>query len=215
MKRPYALLLLLTSCFLVGCPTHPRPLAQPQPLFVQGAYTHALSGMIFPLSIGEFRRSAVLRYDEDGQDVSAGYDLYDSQLKMIATVYVYPAPPIISIGSPPGVVATARAISAKNHYEANKRSILSSYAGARLIEDTEISLPIGKHLRVGRMATFEFEQPFNGLPQQVRSHLCLFDHIGGRWMLKYRLTYPKSLELTKEIDTILLGLPWNVPAEQE
>lgn len=205
---------ILLSSLLAGCPARPRPLNQPQVIFAEGAYTHERSGMTFPLAVGDFRRSLVQRYDQDGLDLSAGYDLYLRQEKKIAvTVYVYPAPPLVSIGSPPGTVASARTFLAKSEFEARKREVLQSRPGARLIEDTEISVPIGGTLRVGRMATFEYEDQFAGQRQSLRSHLCMLNFVGGTWAIKYRITYPASLEATREIDTILQGVPWNVPKE--
>ncbi len=204
---------ILLSSLLAGCPARPRPLNQPQVIFAEGAYTHERSGMTFPLAVGDFRRSLVQRYDQDGLDLSAGYDLYLTQQKIAVTVYVYPAPPLVSIGSPPGTVASARTFLAKSEFEARKREVLQSRPGARLIEDTEISVPIGGTLRVGRMTTFEYEDQFAGQRQSLRSHLCMFNFVGGTWALKYRITYPASLEATREIDTILQGVPWNVPKE--
>lgn len=169
--------------------------------------------MTFPLTVGEFRRGVVHRYDQDGIDVSAGYDLYDSRYTIAVTVYVYPAPPLVSIGSPPETIASARTFLAKNEWEARKREVLQPRPGARLIEDTEISIPIGGAVRVGRMATFEFDGQFAGQQQSLRSHLCMFNFVGGKWALKYRITYPRSVEATREIDTVLQGVPWNVPKE--
>lgn len=206
-------IVILLSSLLAGCPARPRPLNQPQVIFAEGAYTHERSGMTFPLAVGDFRRSLVQRYDQDGLDLSAGYDLYLTQQKIAVTVYVYPAPPLVSIGSPPGTVASARTFLAKSEFEARKREVLQSRSGARLTEDTEISVPIGGTFRVGRMATFEYQDQFAGQRQSPRSHLCMFNFVGGTWALKYRITYPASLEATREIDTILQGVPWNVPKE--
>jgi hypothetical protein len=39
----------------------------------------------------------------------------------------------------------------------------------------------------------------------------MFSFVGGKWALKYRITYPKGLESTREIDMLMEGAPWNVP----
>ena len=174
---------------------------------------HEKSGMTFPIAVGDFQRGSLQRYDQEGLDVSAGYNLFDTKRQIIATVYVYPAPPLVSIGSPPQTVASARSFLAKNEFEARKREIAQPRPGARLIEDTEISIPVGGTVRVGRMATFEYEEQFAGKQQTLRSHLCMFNYVGGNWALKYRITYPKHLEATREIDAVLEGVPWNVPKE--
>lgn len=79
---------------------HPHYLAQPERLAVRGAYVHTASGITMPESIAGFQRDAVFRYDEDGLDVSAGYNLVTPSQHIAATVYVYPAPSLVSIGSP-------------------------------------------------------------------------------------------------------------------
>lgn len=82
-----------------------------------------------------------------------------------------------------------------------------------MIEDTEISIPVGGTLRTGRMATFEYDEIFLGKNQALRSHLFIFNFVGGKWAIKFRISYPKHLEVTQEIDSILQGAPWNVPKE--
>ena len=214
MMRVAAIALVFSlSAVLVGCPARPRPLNQPQVMFADGAYAHEKSGMTFPVAVGYFYRSLVQRYDQDGLDVSVGYDLHSSRYNIAVTVYVYPAPPLVSIGSPPEATASARTFLAKREFEARKQEVMLSHPGGPLIEDTEISIPIGGTRRVGRMATFEYEQSFAGQFQPVRSHLCMFSFVGGKWTLKYRITYPKSLAAAREIDTVLQGVPWNVPEE--
>src|ERR1700704_496585 len=184
--RATALLLLPLSFLLIGCPARPRPLDQPQAIIADGAFRHDKSGMTFPIAVGEFQRGMLQRYDQDGLDVSVGYNLYDSRRQIITTVYGYPAPPLVSIGSPPETVASARSFLAKNEFEARKREIMQPRPGARLIEDTEIKIPIGGKVRIGRIATFEYDEQFAGRQQSLRSHLCMFNFVGGKWALKYR-----------------------------
>ena len=213
IKTITAVLAICLSLFLAGCPARPRPLSQPETIVAEGAYVHEKSGMALPLAVGDYRRTEVIRYDQQSLDVSAGYDLHEGQRKIAATVYVYPAPSLFSIGSLTNTVASARAILTKREFEARKQEILHAHPGGKLTEDTEISIPIGGATRVGRIATFEYEQNFAGQYQMVRSHLCMFDFVGGKWTLKYRITYPKNSETTSEIDAFLQGVPWNVPQD--
>lgn len=208
-----ALLIVPLSLLLAACPARPRPLNQPQTIFAEGAYAHQKSGMTFPIAIGEFHRGSIQHYDQDGLDVGVSYNLLDDRRQIIATVYVYPAPPLVSIGSPPETVASARAYLPKQEFEARKREALQPRPGARLIEDTEISIPVGGTVRTGRMATFEYAENFLGKKQSLRSHLCMFNFVGGKWAIKFRISYPKHLEVTREIDSVLQGVPWNVPKD--
>jgi len=206
-----ALLIIPLALLLAACPARPRPLHQPQAIIADGAYTHEKSGMTFPIAVGEFHRTGIQQYDQDGLDVSVGYNLSDDRRQIIATIYVYPAPPHISIGSSPETVASVRAYLSKQEFEARKREALQPRPGARLIEDTDITIPVGGTIRTGRMATFEYDENFLGKKQSLRSHLCIFNFVGGKWVIKFRISYPRHLEVTREIDSILQGVPWNVP----
>lgn len=208
-----ALLITSLSLLLPACPARPRPMNQPQTIFAEGAYTHEQSGMTFPIAVGEFQRIGIQRYDQEGLDVGVGYNLVDARWQIIATIYVYPAPPLVSIGSPPETIASAQAYLSKQEFEARKRETLQPRPQARLIEDTEISIPIGGTVRTGRVATFEYEENFLGKRQSLRSHLYMFNFVGSKWAIKFRISYPKHLEVTREIDMILRGVPWNVPKD--
>lgn len=207
------LLTVLLAFLLAACPARPRPLHQPQAIIAEGAFTHESSGMTFPIAVGEFNQGGIHRYDQDGLDISVAYNLLDDRRQIIATIYVYPAPPLISIGSPPETVASARAYLSKQEFEARKREALQPRPGARLIEDTEITIPVGGTIRTGRMAIFEYDENFLGKKESLRSHLCIFNFVGGKWAIKFRISYPRHLEVTREIDSILQGVPWNVPKQ--
>ena len=75
-----------------------------------GPYTQAPTGMTYPMSVDEFRRVEIIRYKEDGTDESAGYNYMQPMTEIAATVYVFPSPPITSIGSPQYVIAEARSL---------------------------------------------------------------------------------------------------------
>ena len=110
------------ACMLLaGCkPPQPTYLAQPEVIQAQGAYVHGPSGMTFPTTVGDFQRASITRYDAAGQDMGAGYNLLAPGWAVAATVYVYPAPSLISIGSPSDVVASARATLCKTEFERRK-----------------------------------------------------------------------------------------------
>lgn len=99
---------LLVACCLVmvvGCRTiHPIPAT---PLQVSGVFTH-VSGMQLPESIAGFKRGAVTTYERDNLDVSAGYRK-GLLTPLEATIYIYPAPSLTSIGSRQEVIDDARA----------------------------------------------------------------------------------------------------------
>jgi hypothetical protein len=55
-------------------------------------YTHQLSGMKFPMNIGNFKRSEVSFYDDTEKNMSVGYLAGSNDSgKTVITVYLYPA----------------------------------------------------------------------------------------------------------------------------
>lgn len=211
MKTFRYIITLLIAMALFGCPTmRPRYLAQPEVIKAEGTYTHAASGMIFPSRVGNFWRSNVIRYDTEGLDLSAGYDLVTIAGSIAATVYVYPAPSLISIGSPPNVVAAARTRQAQNEFEARKREIMRFRPGVILVQEGETTLQQSNATYSGKMATFEYEEVFAGRRQLLRSHLYLFCFAGGKWVIKYRFTHPRFFDGTREIDEFMRNLPWTL-----
>jgi len=210
MKACKLILIALVSLPLLGCPMKPKYLTQPEVIKAEGTYTHTSSGMTFPPRVGDFQRGTVLRYDTEGLDESVGYNLVVPFGAVASTVYVYPAPPLISIGSPPAVVATARAMLSQGEFEKRKKEILLSHPGARLIHEKSVSLPQGSVTYSGKMATLEFEDVLAGRRQALRSDLYLFCYVDGKWAIKYRFTYPRDLDVAKEIEAFMQNLRWTV-----
>jgi len=204
-----SILIALLSFALFGCPgAQPKYLAKPAVVSADGTYIHVASGMTFPIAVGDFQRVQVLRYDEESLNVSAGYNWRAPAGLVAATIYVHPAPPLVSIGSPPEVVAAARAKLMNDEFELQKRQILRVHSGGRLIQESVVSLSQGTTTYAGKMATFEFEENFAGRRQPVQSHIFLFSYVDGKWTVKYRFSHPLSLDAAKEIDTFMKNLRW-------
>lgn len=209
MKSSNAIMAGAVALLLCGCPaTHTRQLAQPERVAVRGAYVHPASNITLPESIGEFQRGEVVRYDAEGLDVSAAYNCLNALHPMAATVYVYPSPSLTSIGSPPEVVEGARAQLTENEFEGRKLEILRAHPGAKLIEERNTTRTESGQSFPGKLAIFEFEEAFAGSRTPVRSHLCLFCYVGGKWTVKYRFTHPKAVDGDKEIQEFIRRLSW-------
>lgn len=203
--------ILLGSFSSVGCRTTvPPENRQPGPLRVDGPYTHRGSGMTFPTAVGNFQRSGVHQFDTEGMDVAAGYNLADSRRPVTATVYVYPAPRVTSIGSPAHVVTLARRMAAQREFDIRKREILDSHTNTRVIQEDDALLPQGGSTYQGRKARFEFEDTFRGRRLPLSSELYLFTFVEDRWTIKYRFTYPKAVDASAEIQAFMRNLPWTV-----
>lgn len=183
-------LVTLFCLFLTGCPPAPTAI-KPTKIIVQGIYAHKETGMEFPESIENFKRESVVKYDSKEEDISAGYN-YISQYDPIAvTVYVYPAPPVVSIGSPPEIVAAARANVFDAHYREIVNALLSCHTDAALISDDNFLLSQPSGSLNGKKAVLNYKQNFAGTTQSVISSFYLFQK--GKWLIKYRATYPWAL----------------------
>ncbi len=192
------------AMLLCGCPTvRTHYLAQPEQLAVNGPYVHAASRIAFPESVSGLQRGAVLRYDADGLDVSAAYNCLNALHPMVVTVYVYPAPSLVSIGSPPEVVAGAREHLTRNEFERRKQEILQAHPSARLIGQSDAKRAESDRSYPGKLAVFEYEDMFAGSRTQLRSVLYLFCYVGDKWTVKFRFTHPQAVDATKEIQEFI------------
>jgi len=197
------------ALFLCGCPTtHVRPLATPEKILTQGDYIHPASRIVLPESIGGFPRCTVQRYDVDGLDVSAGYNYTSILHPMVATVYIYPAPGLVSIGSSPETVANARALLTDSEFAKRKQEILSVHPDAKLIDECDTTRTEKGKSYPGKMAVFEFEDVLFGSKTPLRSRLYLFCYIGGKWTVKYRFTHPRTVEVDEEIEEFIQSIRW-------
>lgn len=164
--------------------------------------------MVFPSLVAEYSRVGVARYDSASLDMSAGYNLIRPPRLVAATVYVHPAPSLLSIGSPPQVVTAAREKLTQSEFNRSKQEILQSHPSAKVLRETETSLSKGGRLHMGWKATFEIDGASFGLSQKVTSHLYLFSYLGEKWTVKYRFTYPKDFDGAKDIEMFLKTLEW-------
>jgi len=137
-------LAFVASLALSACKSaQPIYLAQPMAVNAQGSYHHLASGMTFPPAVGDFERVKITQYDAAGEDVGVGYNLVSPIAGIAATVYVYPAPSLLSIGSPPDVVASARGTLCNNEFARRKKELVDAHSGARLIQERAAPPPGG------------------------------------------------------------------------
>ena len=125
-------------------------------------------------------------YDGQGQDVSASYTCHDGQHPLVVTVYVYPGPDVERVGSAREAVAEAKA-----HFEAVKSEIFRAHQGVRLVSEEQSSMTIKGTEYPALRATLDLADEFGGTVLPLRSHVYLVPFVGGRWVVKYRFTYPQ------------------------
>jgi hypothetical protein len=210
-KLVKAVVVVAGATFVCGCPTtRTHYLAQPERVAERGVYVHPGSRITLPESVAGFQREAVLRYDAEGLDVSAAYENLGAEHPVTTTVYVYPSPSHVFIGSPPEVVASTQAHLAQNEFESRKQEILQADSGAKLIEQRDTTRTESGQSYSGKVAVFEYEDRdgFTGLKIAKRSELYLFCYVGGKWTVKYRFTRPKTVNADKEVQEFIQKLKW-------
>ena len=196
---------------LVACSSASHQLARPETILAQGAYTHAASGMSFPIAVGDFRRVTLLRYDSAARDVSAYYFMPSPSGGIAATVFIDPAPPQVPAASPADL-PTARAISCESEVDRRKREIYNLHPSAQLLQERNVSLVQGGASQRGKAAEFEYDDVFGGQRQAVHAEVYLFCYVGARWALEYRFTTPKTFDAGGRIAAFMKNLSWTVAA---
>lgn len=192
-----------------GCSTTQRGiLAIPQELKKTDKFIHP-SGFTFPVSVSSFRRVALTQYDTVGENISAGYNSAYPREPLLITVYVYPAPNIVSIASPSNVVAAARSKITDTLIRGVKSDVYGAHPGAILITESPTSIAKAGTSHGGWKATFEFDGKAFNAPDRVRSHAYLFTFVADRWIVKYRFSHLRTAEVGKDIEDFLAGLDWN------
>ena len=167
--------------------------------------------MVFPDAVGGWRRVSITRYDDTGRDMGIGYDFGPSEKTIHADVFVYPAPPLVSMGSPQNVIDDARAHLCANAYAQTKADVTNVHPGAMLLEETDIPPPQPGAGPAGKKAVFEFSGGFNGNVQPLRSELDFYCNVGGKWLVMYRFSMPKVVASSEPIASFTSGLAWTIP----
>jgi len=169
---------------LCGCWTTREAVPEPPPK--QAGHTG--SGMRFPATLDRFARTRVRVYDGTGNDVGVGYDLAGPQTPIAVTLYVYPAPKLVSVGSPEEVAKTAERKLLDAHFAEVKASILRRHKGARLLSEGKTTLRFRGVPLYGRAAAFGMRERFAHRLQPLVSHVAVFSF--DRWLIKFRITHP-------------------------
>ena len=207
MNKAYRALVLIPLFVLTACSTlNPKYFERPRAIRVTEQYTHKKTGMVFPTDIGRFERGSIIQYDEKALHISVGYNLLTASGPVAATVYLFPSPNIISIGSPEHIVASMRANFGQQVLAASIEEILQAHDEAKVIEEKEITSQQMGQTITGHYITFEYEQVLGNQSQDVFSHLVLFNYVGNRWSLKFRITHSKRLSGENVINQLLRNL---------
>lgn len=161
---------------------------------------HIPSGMQFPSQVADFKRDQPRVYDAEGLNVSAGYNSAEG---VTITVYVYPIEPYG--GATPGQ------FSAKAHFNEARDQIAKVRSAMKTITEQDVPPPRGAVSGSGHFGRYEFLAPYGGRSQQLESLLYVYAPVGERWIVKYRMTYPKdSLEARSAVGRFVESFAWNL-----
>jgi len=188
----------------------------PKDVDVTGPYTQAASGMVFPEAVGDFKRDDVISYNSERTDESATYILEkDGKESVAITVYVYPVP--LDIGSalvqslPQADVAGALYMLTEQLFADEEQAITEVHQGSEILDEGITSHDERGFSFPGTMGSFRFREDFFGTVERVRSQLYLFSMVGGKWMVKYRVTYPETTsDGAAQANAFMHALPWTI-----
>lgn len=170
-------------------------------------YVHELTGVHFPMQIGEFQRHQVTRYAADGSDMGFGYQLIRAGQKIgYVSIFVYPATPV-----PTGTTAeSAKDASCKAEFSQITRSLLSHEPDAKLTSKGPAQSPSKLFRAEGLRAIFEGgKAKFDGKDGQiVHEEAYLYCYAGGRWLVSYRITWPMGPDLSADFDKLMRSIEW-------
>lgn len=178
------------------------PARAQQDLNVEGDWTHAATGMVFPERLDNALRTRIHWFDAEGLDVSAGYALRHGGDLGLVTLYVYPAPP-------------GRDCAAS--FAEIERNVVDSYGDVQRVESDRWPSPSGRVAGAAYHARFALTGTLEGKEQPLVSESYLFCPAGGTWLVAARASWARSSDLHQSFVAFLKALPWpatlDTPAE--
>lgn len=185
---------LLLAWIVIGW----QPAQAQQPIEVSGPYLHRDAAAVFPVRVGEFRRAQVYRYDDDGRDVSASYNLPTPEGRLLITVYIYPAA---------AAAPDERTGQCELEFESVKDAIQKQPSAAPVETGPALAVP-GTHAERRHRAAYRLSLNFDREVQPVRSEALLYCYVGGDWFVKYRVSAPIAVAATEAVETFIRTGPW-------
>jgi hypothetical protein len=176
-----------------------------QPAAAQGRfatdapYVHEPAHTILPVRVGEFQRSEIYRYDAEGKNVSASYNLAGPEGRLLITVYIYPAPP---------AAPAERAARCGEEFEAVNGAISSQHGNIAPLERGAAPTRQGVARALAHRAVYRFSSPFDDRVQDLRSEVRLYCYVGGDWLVKYRVSAPTAVDTRDAIEAFIRNGPW-------
>jgi hypothetical protein len=100
----------------------------------------------------------------------------------------------------------------RGEFQRAKNEVLQVHTGAKLVMEEEVPPPRSADHHNGYFARFAYAENYAGGVRPLESLLYVYSHVGQRWTLKYRVTYPaSSLEARAVVNQFIQELRWTIP----
>jgi hypothetical protein len=182
--------------------------AAQQQIESDGPYVHRPAQAVFPMRVGEFRRSDLYRYDPEGKDVSGSYNLATPQGRLLITVYIYPASPVANARVRDEGKAVVKATLCGEEFSGVNQVISQNHQGVAPLEQGEGLAVAGVQPALTHRSDFRFQTEFDGEVQEIRSEAHLYCYVGGDWQVKYRVSAPVAVETRAPVEAFIRNGPW-------
>ncbi|UPW17329.1 hypothetical protein M0C34_13890 [Agarivorans sp. TSD2052] len=197
----YKFIIVLTSFLLISCANTQDSSFRPQAIETKGTYVHSVTSTEYPEILAGFKLVSVTQYNKTGTDIGVAYNYFSDTTPVALTVYSYPAPDFISIGSPDDVVEGMRFQLFMNRFNGTKNYILKNKSNAELTSEGPFDLSQDNLQPPGMVAEFKYSERFAGEFMDLRSSLYLFQV--GESLYKYRITYPETVNVDSQISEFM------------
>jgi hypothetical protein len=127
------------------------------------------------------------------------------------TIYIYPSPSVLNLGSRSEVVTLAKNTLASQDFQRHHEEILKVHPNARVVEEESTpSLGETSSTASGYFAKYAYTQDIAGQVRPVESLLYVYSYVGDKWTIKYRITYPAATETPAAVDWFMHSLAWTI-----
>jgi hypothetical protein len=138
----------------------------------------------------------------------------DGKTNVAVTVYVYPVPAglgaVLAQALPQDDLVRTWFMLSEQLFSEEEQAIVELHRGSEVVDEGETSLNQNGITYPGFAATFRYAEDFFGEVQPVRSQIFLFPNVRGQWMVKYRITYPDSIDDASQATAFIHALPWTI-----
>ncbi len=181
-----ALLALLSLGALTSCEATHAPYRDLEP----EQLGHMDSGFLFPVELAAFKRGELTTLNEEGTDVGVTYTRFHPWDRLNASVFVYPALPLKTLGSTPEQIRVARSSLLKRAFKVVELDIVKASPGATIVFADDSVVTLFGQERDALMANFTFTQKVGPIDVLFFSTATLIAL--DQWLVLIRLTAPND-----------------------